>query len=118
MPRPTHVIAPEGCARYLTPGRRYQIERWEAEDLFIIGADPSPVSPDRECWCTLTDCAHLNGGDWLLPPDPLLEVTVIIADLLPYATAAVGLPRASWPADSVLLRAEAFLAANKKDPTP
>jgi len=32
-----------------------------------------------------------------------------LADLLPYATACVGLPRESWPVDSAILRAEKLL---------
>ena len=33
-----------------------------------------------------------------------------LEDVLPYARAAIGLPEASWPADSVILRARAALA--------
>lgn len=37
------------------------------------------------------------------------ELEKALADLLPYATACVGIPRSSWPADSVILRAEMLL---------
>lgn len=34
-----------------------------------------------------------------------------LTGVLPYATACIGLPRACWPADSVILRAEGAIAA-------
>ena len=39
----------------------------------------------------------------------LIKAKQIIEDLLPYATACVGLPRDRWPQDSVILAAERFL---------
>lgn len=42
------------------------------------------------------------------------ELRLAIANLLPYAMAAISLPRESWPTDSVILRAEALLSRKVK----
>lgn len=39
-----------------------------------------------------------------------LDLAEALKDVLPYAQASIGLPRQSWPADSVILKAEAALA--------
>lgn len=43
-------------------------------------------------------------------PTPHERAIAAINDLLPYAVAAIGLPRQAWPQDSVILQAEAFVA--------
>ena len=40
----------------------------------------------------------------------LAEAREIMLDLVPYAQTAIGLPRSSWPYDSVILRAERALS--------
>ena len=44
-------------------------------------------------------------------PEAGRQMITVIGFLLPYAIAAVGLPRASWPSDSVILQAEAVIAS-------
>ena len=38
------------------------------------------------------------------------ELLEALADVLPYAQAAIGLPESSWPADSVIFKARAAIA--------
>lgn len=56
---------------------------------------------------------HLNRWHSLLlkdaPADQRKEAMEVVRDLLPYACASIGLPRESWPSDSVILRAEKFI---------
>jgi len=42
--------------------------------------------------------------------DSQADLLEVLKDVLPYANASIGLPRASWPGDSVILKAEALIA--------
>ena len=46
------------------------------------------------------------------------ELLAALIDVLPYAEAAIGLPRDRWPHDSVILRAEAAIARATANPAP
>lgn len=46
------------------------------------------------------------------------ELLAALVDVLPYAIAAIGLTRDRWPADSVILRAEAVIAKATRTPLP
>lgn len=65
---PKYVIAPEGCADYLTPGKRYQAIRpipdSECGFFFCILNDGNLITS-----CSLYRCLHLNGGDWIITDD-------------------------------------------------
>lgn len=62
MKTPKYVIAPEGCCSWLTPGRLYEIIDWPYENLFTIVSDS-----EIRCFCQIYGCAHLNGGNWIVP---------------------------------------------------
>jgi len=56
---PTYAIPPEGCASYLTAGKRYEVLREETIRGFYI------TDNDGDELCCLWDhCGHLDGGDW------------------------------------------------------
>jgi hypothetical protein len=68
MKAPKYVIAPEGCADYLTAGKRYEVLDWAHSTRFggcfdIIGDD------GKRYWAALRECANINGGDWIIPDD-------------------------------------------------
>lgn len=42
--------------------------------------------------------------------DAAPDLLKALQDVLPYAIACIGIPRAIWPADSVILQAEAAIA--------
>jgi hypothetical protein len=61
---PEYVIAPEGCADYLTPGKRYAVRNWSG-GVFNMTDDRG-----REINCFFPKSAHvLNGGDWIIPDE-------------------------------------------------
>ena len=65
MKTPRYVIAPEGCKKYLTPGKRYAVDSTDDDSTFFIFLDDEgyPV-------CSSFKNAHvLNGGDWIIPDD-------------------------------------------------
>ena len=65
MKTPRYVIAPEGCKKYLTPGKRYAVDSTDDDSTFFIFLDDEgyPV-------CSIFKSAHaLNGGDWIIPYD-------------------------------------------------
>ena len=61
------VIAPEGCFRYLTAGKKYKVV--SVDDLVcervvffdIINDDGAKI------FCISKECSHLNGQDWIIP---------------------------------------------------
>ena len=68
MKTPRYVIAPEGCAEYLTPGKRYEARYFssskEIGSFFYYTDDYDSFRSAR-----LRQCSHLNGGDWIIPDD-------------------------------------------------
>lgn len=63
----TYVIAPEGCFKRLTPGRKY-----EAQNIWPDYGDNLPcftVTNDikKDMFCLYKECAHLNNQDWIIP---------------------------------------------------
>lgn len=68
MKIPKYVIAPDGCASYLTPGKKYCVSDWREDKgtyhmaRFRIWSDDG----QGEC-CVLVDCHNLNGGNWIIP---------------------------------------------------
>lgn len=84
-----YVIAPLGCAEYLTAGNRYEVfEIFKAYDtiLFSIVSD---IGQNLDC--VNAKCSHLNNQDWILateseeflkevenPKDLLKEVILLL----------------------------------------
>jgi hypothetical protein len=65
MKTPRYVIAPEGCAKYLTPGKRYAVACADDDPAFFALLDDEG-DPIRSSFKN----AHvLNGGDWIIPDD-------------------------------------------------
>lgn len=60
-------------------------------------------------WPGKADIWHDVFGQSPVTPEHGLELVQAIRELLPYAIAAIGLPRSAWPSDSVVLRAEALI---------
>jgi len=56
---PTYAIPPEGCASYLTAGKRYEVLREETIRGFYITDNDGD-----EIYCLWDGCGHLDGGDW------------------------------------------------------
>lgn len=52
------VIAPKGCATYLTPGKKYFVIDVN-DDTFSIIDDLGFI-----LWCQMQNSLHLNGQDW------------------------------------------------------
>ena len=60
------VIAPKGCASYLTEGkeyRAYNVEKSE-NDLYVCFNIIS--DHNIKLFCVNNECAHLNGGNWII----------------------------------------------------
>ena len=71
MKTPKYVIAPEGCAKYLTPEKGYIVEEFDVlpgEDIYDCGFTITDDMGER-VYSTLRKSAHLNGGDWIIPDD-------------------------------------------------
>lgn len=68
MKRPEYVIAPEGCERYLTPGRRYKVlnpvevrgEFWGFDFVDDDGTQRGAI---------FRASSHLSGQNWIIPDD-------------------------------------------------
>ena len=60
---PKYVICPEGCKRYLTPGKKYKTKNIK-NGSFETRDDEGDL-----LYCKLKGCAHLNGEDWIIPKD-------------------------------------------------
>lgn len=56
-----YVIAPEGCCRYLTPGKRYEVENHKLKDVFTSVTDTGLPFIFR-----IEKCYHLNGQSWIV----------------------------------------------------
>lgn len=57
---PIAVIAPGGCASYLTPGKEY------LGVVFSAGAFEIHDDDGAELFCLFEGCAHAGGHDWLV----------------------------------------------------
>ena len=58
------VVCPEGEFTFLTPGRIYKILKLyfgNGKVSFLIVADNG-----AKYFCLLNNCAHLNGGNWII----------------------------------------------------
>jgi hypothetical protein len=60
---PKYVIAPEGCADYLTAGKRYPV--FSHNKIAFDTEDDS----GRMIGTQFLKSAHLNGGDWIIPDE-------------------------------------------------
>ena len=69
----------------------------------VAPADLDTLAETRDRW--ISECQNC----W----QENAELRLALANLLPYAIPTIGLPRESWPTDSVILRAEALLARKK-----
>jgi len=67
MKAPKYVIAPKGCANYLTPGKRYPVMNFDdtGDGIGFDTIDDDGV----ELYASLNDSAHLNGGNWIIPDE-------------------------------------------------
>ncbi|MBX3504461.1 MAG: hypothetical protein KF895_03205 [Parvibaculum sp.] len=72
MKAPKYVIAPPGCAEYLTPGRPYEVRDWNPNVHFLAFFnfidDNGALRPSRA-----KDSRHLSGGDWIIPDEAKSE---------------------------------------------
>lgn len=66
MSKPEYVIAPEGCQSYLTPGKRYEVSNFCANDAYR-GTINIAADNGSDIFCLLEKCPHLNNGDWIIP---------------------------------------------------
>jgi hypothetical protein len=55
------VTAPISNCDYLTPNKRYEVTRIVKKQFFVIIADDGD-----ETYCSLINCDHLYGQNWLL----------------------------------------------------
>ena len=55
------VIAPEGCSKYLTPNKEYEVIETINYNIFEIKDDDN-----ENIICKLNRCGHLNGKNWIL----------------------------------------------------
>jgi hypothetical protein len=55
---PTYAIPPEGCASFLTAGKRYEVLR--EDDLGFCITD----NDGEELYCLWRDCWHERSGSW------------------------------------------------------
>jgi hypothetical protein len=60
---PKYVIAPEGCADYLTKGKRYPVRDWNGDHKTFWSTSDNGTP----FYTGLLDSLHLNGGDWIIP---------------------------------------------------
>lgn len=91
MKAPTHVIAPEGCAGYLTPNKRYAVRDWEPSahhgGFFHITRDDG-----TEMFTRLFESYQLGFQDWIIPDDE--------AEAAPVEPAPVNDGGPAFPGDS------------------
>lgn len=68
MKAPKYVIAPEGCADYLTPGMGYEIRDFRVDNTY---GGSFHITDDHggNRFCLLKECATLNDGNWIIPDD-------------------------------------------------
>ena len=119
----TRTVAYHNPARII--GQRGGVDQWSAAyDTYLISdlpegvypthfrpndtvhGKPAPTPPEEDDGPVLAapPSTHPIGGE-----AQLQQARKVVEDLLPYATACVGLPRESWPGDSVILAAERWL---------
>jgi uncharacterized protein YndB with AHSA1/START domain len=67
MKKPTKVQAPEGCAKWLTSGKIYDVVNCENSANPELGHRFNILSDDSDkLICREKSCGHLNGGDWII----------------------------------------------------
>jgi len=59
------VIAPDGCRENLTAGKEYVVYNVKKDYTFLYCFN---IKDDfeKEAFCLLENCAHLNGGNWII----------------------------------------------------
>ena len=67
MKRPLKVKAPEGCAKYLTPGKIYDVNTSSSQPNEQLGYLFTILSDDKSpTYCSSKICGHLNFQDWII----------------------------------------------------
>lgn len=65
MKTPKYAIAPEGCATYLTPNKKYEI--YDYYPIEKIGSSFRIIDDeDDELICVEIEDGHINFKDWTL----------------------------------------------------
>jgi hypothetical protein len=54
------AIAPEGCKKYLTPNKEYEIKQVNDSGSFYIEGNQK-----QYLFCLQSDCAHIGNQDWI-----------------------------------------------------
>jgi hypothetical protein len=66
MKKGDKVIAPKGCASYLTAGKEYEV--FNVEESHFYGCYFNIVNDlGNVDFCVEKTCAHLNGKGWIIP---------------------------------------------------
>ena len=60
MKNPKFAIAPEGCASYLTPGKKYEISNFNGDSF------ETTSNSGGHLYTLIIGSAHLNGKNWIL----------------------------------------------------
>lgn len=79
---------------------------------------PDDLSPEDRAADVASDTMAEKRDHWISEAHTAwrenAELRVALANLLPYAIPTIGLPRESWPTDSVILVAERLLARSRQ----
>jgi hypothetical protein len=57
------IIAPKGCANYLTPGKEYKVREKLGTNFSVIDDDGDKILISEK------QSTHLRGQDWIIPTE-------------------------------------------------